>query len=68
MHEWGVLVEMILTGESKNTWMNVCASDNLSVTNPMWTGLGSNPGFLHEVSANKRLNRVTALKSFINPV
>ena len=34
---------MIMTGETRRTGRKTCPTVILSTTNPIWTGLGSNP-------------------------
>jgi hypothetical protein len=50
---------MTLMGENRSTRRKPCDSTILHIRNPMWTGLGLNPGFRGDTPANNRLNRGT---------
>jgi hypothetical protein len=51
---------MKLTGESRSTRRKTCLSATLSITNPTWTDLGSNPDLRGGRPAANRLSHGTA--------
>ena len=53
---WG----MILTGENRNTWRNICPIVTWSTTNSTWNDLGIKPGLRGERPANRCLRHDTA--------
>jgi hypothetical protein len=52
---------MILTRENRRTRRKISSSVTLSITNPTWTDLGSNPGLRDEKLATDRVNSPVVL-------
>jgi hypothetical protein len=53
-----------MTGENRKTRSKTCPSAILCVTNPTWTDLGGNPGFVGEKPATNHLSYGTASRNF----
>jgi len=57
----GSNVGMMLTRESRSTWIKICISASLYTTNLMWTDPGWNPGLHSQRAVSYRLSHRIAV-------